>query len=101
LLVREILNQQIDRKSFASDMKTRLFARLGQAILQLVPEIDPDRILLVVLSLDGAILHPFLFIEFYQETMPDLTIDDLLDHLVRFVAAGIRGYANPNQQEGS
>lgn len=101
LLVRAVLNQQIDRKSFASDMKTRLFARLSQAILQLVPEIDSDKILLIVFSVDGAILHPFLFMDFYQETIPELSIDDLLGHMVRFVAAGIRGYANPNQQEGS
>ena len=96
LLVREILNRRIDRQTLSADMKGRLFDRLGRAILQLVPEIEPDKILLVVLSFDGAILHPFLFMDFYQESMPDLTVDDLLDHMVRFVAAGIRGYANPN-----
>ena len=101
LLVRAVLNQQIDRNSFASEMKTQLFERLGRAIMQLVPGIDPDRILPIVFSIDGAILHPFLFMEFYQETMPNLSVDDLLDHMVRFVAAGIRGYANPHQQEGS
>ncbi|OQY08076.1 MAG: hypothetical protein B6I25_00235 [Planctomycetales bacterium 4572_13] len=100
LLVRAVLNQQIDRNSFASEMKTQLFERLGRAILQLVPGIDPDKILLIVFSIDGAILHPFLFMDFYQETMPNLSIDDLLDHMVRFVAAGIRGYANPNQEGG-
>jgi AcrR family transcriptional regulator len=100
LLVREILNRRIDRETLAADMKGRLFDRLGQAILQLVPEIDSDKILLVVLSFDGAILHPFLFMDFYQENMPGLSIDDLLDHMVRFVAAGIRGYAHPNR-EGS
>jgi len=100
LLVREILNRRIDRETLAADMKGRLFDRLGQAILQLVPEIDSDKILLVVLSIDGAILHPFLFMDFYQENMPGLSIDDLLDHMVRFVAAGIRGYAYPNG-EGS
>jgi len=100
LLVREILNRRIDRETLAADMKGRLFDRLGQAILQLVPEIDSDKILLVVLSFDGAILHPFLFMDFYQENMPGLSIDDLLDHMVRFVAAGIRGYAYPNE-EGS
>jgi AcrR family transcriptional regulator len=100
LLVREILNRRIDRETLSADMKGRLFDRLGQAILQLVPEIGPDKILLVVLSFDGAMLHPFLFMDFYQESMPDLTVDDLLDHMVRFVAAGIRGYAKPNG-EGS
>ncbi len=98
LLVQAVLNQQIDRNSFASEMKTQLLERLGRAIMRLVPGIDPDRILLVVLSLDGAILHPFLFMEFYQEIMPNLSVDDLLDHMVRFVAAGIRGYANPNRE---
>ncbi|MFZ9011362.1 MAG: TetR/AcrR family transcriptional regulator [Anaerohalosphaeraceae bacterium] len=100
LLVREILNRRIDRQTLSADMKGRLFDRLGRAILQLVPEIEPDKILLVVLSFDGAMLHPFLFMDFYQESMPDLTVDDLLDHMVRFVAAGIRGYAKPNG-EGS
>ncbi|MHC5084108.1 MAG: TetR/AcrR family transcriptional regulator, partial [Planctomycetota bacterium] len=100
LLVREILNRRIDRQTLSADMKGRLFDRLGRAILQLVPEIEPDKILLVVLSFDGALLHPFLFMDFYQESMPDLTVDDLLDHMVRFVAAGIRGYAKPNG-EGS
>lgn len=100
LLVREILNRRIDRETLSADMKSRLFDRLGRAILQLVPEIEPDKILLVVLSFDGAMLHPFLFMDFYQESMPDLTVDDLLDHMVRFVAAGIRGYAKPNG-EGS
>ncbi|MHC5087453.1 MAG: TetR/AcrR family transcriptional regulator [Planctomycetota bacterium] len=100
LLVREILNRRIDRETLSADMKGRLFDRLGRAILQLVPEIEPDKILLVVLSFDGAVLHPFLFMDFYQESMPDLTVDDLLDHMVRFVAAGIRGYAKPNG-EGS
>ena len=100
LLVREILNRRIDQETLSADTKGRLFDRLGRAILQLVPEIEPDKILLVVLSFDGAMLHPFLFMDFYQESMPDLTVDDLLDHMVRFVAAGIRGYANPNG-EGS
>ena len=99
LLVRAVLNQQIDRNSFASEMKTRLFERLGRAIMRLVPGIAPDKILLIVFSIDGAILHPFLFMEFYQETMPELSVDDLLDHMVRFVAAGIRGYAAPNREE--
>ena len=98
LLVRAVLNQQIDRNSFASEMKTQLFERLGRAIMRLVPGIDPDRILPIVFSIDGAILHPFLFMEFYQETMPNLSVDDLLNHMVRFVAAGIRGYAKPNQE---
>ncbi|MHC4929238.1 MAG: TetR/AcrR family transcriptional regulator [Planctomycetota bacterium] len=102
VLLRAVMEPVIRRviENETADMKGRLFDRLGRAILQLVPEIEPDKILLVVLSFDGALLHPFLFMDFYQESMPDLTVDDLLDHMVRFVAAGIRGYAKPNG-EGS
>ena len=39
LLVREILNRRIDQETLSTDMKGRLFDRLGRAILQLVPEI--------------------------------------------------------------
>lgn len=100
LLVREVLDQKIDSEYIARDMKEKLFDRLGQVFMELVPGLPEDRIALIVMSFDGVILHPFLFMEFYQNTIPDLTIDGLIDHMVRFVAAGIRGYAVPNR-EGS
>ena len=95
LLVREVLNQQIDPELVVKDMKEKFFDRLGRVFMQLVPELPEEKIILVVMSFDGVILHTFLFMEFYQKTVPDLTIDGLIDHMVRFVAAAIRGYAVP------
>lgn len=98
LLVREVLNQQIDAEYVVKDMKEKFFDRLGSVFMQLVPELPQEKVALIVMSFDGVILHPFLFMDFYQKTFPNLTIEGLVDHMVRFVAAGIRGYANPNRQ---
>ncbi|MEN8126490.1 MAG: TetR/AcrR family transcriptional regulator [Planctomycetota bacterium] len=97
LLVREVLDQKIDPEYVVKDMKEKFFDRIGHAFMEIVPDLPEDKITLVVMSFDGVILHPFLFMDFYQKTIPDLTIDGLIDHMVRFVAAGIRGYASPDQ----
>jgi len=99
LLIREVLNEQIDPEYICKDMKTKFFDQLGRAIIQLVPELPEEKILMVVFSFDGVVLHPFLFINFYRKMMPDLETEALIHHMVRFVAAAIRGYANPNRED--
>lgn len=99
LLVREVLDQQVNPEEIVKDMKEKLFDRLGRVFMQLVPGLPAENITLIVMSFDGIILHPFLFMEFYQKTVPGLTIDGLIDHMVRFVAAGVRGYARPSGEE--
>ena len=93
LLVREVLNRQIDPKLIALELKEKLFDRLGEALKQLVPELPAEKLTLIVCSVDGVLLHSFLFMEYYQKIMPNLTLDELIEHLVRFAASAIRGYA--------
>jgi AcrR family transcriptional regulator len=94
MLVREVLNKQIDPEYVVKDMKERLFDRLGGALKQLVPGLpdNKDQLTLVVCSFDGVILHPFLFYEMYLKMMPELTVEQLIDHMVKFVASAVRGY---------
>jgi len=95
ILVREVLNRQVNPEYVVKDIKERLFDRLGLALKQLVPDLPEDKaqMTLVVCSFDGVILHPFLFYEMYLKMMPDLTVQQLVDHMVKFVASAIRGYA--------
>ena len=95
LLVREVLDQKINPEYVVKDLKEKFFDRLGQTFMELVPGLLEEKITLIVMSFDGVILHPFLFMDFYQKTFPELTTDGLIDHVVRFVAAAIRGYAVP------
>lgn len=95
MLVREVLDKQIDSDYVVRDIKERLFDRLGVAIKQLVPGLpeDKEQLTLVVCSFDGVILHPFLFYEMYMKMIPGLTVEQLIEHIVKFVASAIRGYA--------
>ncbi|HOM77535.1 MAG TPA: TetR family transcriptional regulator [Anaerohalosphaeraceae bacterium] len=93
LLVREVLNRQIDPKLIALELKEKLFDRLGEALKRLVPNLPAEKLMLIVWSVDGVLLHSFLFMEFYREAMPKLTLNELIEHLVRFSASAIRGYS--------
>ena len=95
MLVREVLNKEIDPEYIVKDLKERLFDRLGGALKQLVPELpdNKEQLTLVVCSFDGVILHPFLFYEMYMKMMPDLKMHKLIDHMVIFVESAICGYA--------
>lgn len=92
LLVREVLNKRMEPDYIVRDMKDKMLDRLGRAFKQLVPQLPEDKLTLIVCSVDGVLLHPFLFLDLYMKIMPDLTLDDLIEHMVRFTAAAIRGY---------
>ncbi|MBC8377945.1 MAG: TetR/AcrR family transcriptional regulator [Planctomycetes bacterium] len=100
LLIREIMNQHIDPEPICKEMKTKFFDELGKAILRFVPEIPEEKILMVTFSFDGVVLHPFLFMDFYENMMPGFEVGKLIEHMVKFVAAAIRGYAEPSGKGG-
>jgi hypothetical protein len=66
---------------------------LRDAIIKLCPPVKSEAGLLCVYSLDGIILHALLFSDYYHEHYPNLKVDELIDHIVRFSAAGIRAYS--------
>lgn len=97
LLIREIMSKRVDAESMCKDMKSKFFDELGRAILRFAPDIPDDKILMITYSIDGVVLHPYLFMDFYDKMMPGFDVDELIDHMVRFVTAAIRGYTNPDQ----
>lgn len=100
MMVREVLDQQIDPEPMCKEIKGQFFDRLGQALKQLEPSLpdDPEKLTLVVCSIDGVVLHPFLFYEMYMIMMPGLTTDQLIDHIVKFIASAIYGYATSSER---
>ena len=95
MMVREVLDQQIDPEPICKEIKGQFFDRLGQALKQLIPGLpdDPEQLTLVVCSIDGVVLHPFLFYEMYSIMMPGVSPEQLIDHMERFIVSAIRGYA--------
>ena len=93
LLVREVLNQHVHKNEIIGDLKTEFFPLFYDAMIRFCPGIDSETARLCMFTLDALVIHTTLFYETYQETVPELGVDGIIDHIVRFASAGIRTYA--------
>ena len=97
LLVREFLNQRIDPEPILKEMKEIFMERMSQALRELVPGLDVQRSRLAVFSVDALMFHPFLFMPIYLEWVEGTDLEGIIEHIVRFGAAAIRGYLRNEQ----
>ena len=93
MMVREILNPHLKKAVVIDELIGKFLRVLSDAIVKLCPGLKPDAGLLCVYSIDGLVLHALLFSDYYYEHCPNLKLDDLIEHIVRFTTAGIRAYA--------
>jgi AcrR family transcriptional regulator len=93
MMVREILDPHLKAAIMVDELIGKFLTELRDAIIKLCPGLKSETGMLCVYSFDGIILHALLFSEYYHERYPDLKVDELIDHVVRFSAAGIRAYA--------
>jgi AcrR family transcriptional regulator len=97
LLVREFLNKRIDPEPIVKEMKEIFMERMSQALRELVPGLDVQRSRLAVFSVDALMFHPFLFMPIYLEWIEGADLEGVIEHIVRFGAAAIRGYLGDEQ----
>ena len=93
MMVREILNPHLKKAVVIDELIGKFLRVLSDAIVKLCPGLKPDAGLLCVYSIDGLVLHALLFSDYYYKHYPNLKLDDLIEHIVRFTTAGIRAYA--------
>jgi len=93
LLVREVLNQHVHKDEIIGDLKNEFFPLFCDAMMRFCPGLDSESARLCMFTLDALVVHPILFCEIYIETVPELDVDGIIDHIVRFASAGIRTYA--------
>jgi len=92
LMVREFLNQRIDPEPIIEEWKEVFIERMSAALRELVPGLDVQRSRLAVFSLDALMFHPFLFMPIYLDWIEGVDLEGIIEHIVRFGAAAIRGY---------
>ena len=90
LMVREVLNQHIAKEEIAGDMMGEFFGMLSDGFRRFFPQLGAKDMQLLIFALDALVVHPILFLDLYQEVLPDFTIDDVIEHTVKFASAGIR-----------
>jgi AcrR family transcriptional regulator len=91
LMVREVLSKSPHGQKITENFHTRIMDRTVEALMQLVDGLDKKTARLIFSSLDSLKLHPFLFMDKYLSMIEGLTFEELIDHIVRFACAAIRG----------
>jgi len=97
LIAREMINPHLPSSMFGNDVIRPTISAMQQALTQVCPELPESKVPLVVFSLIGQLVHTIR-----MRAMSEWTDDGafamfepakVIEHIVDFSAAGIRGYA--------
>lgn len=90
LTIRESLNPQFKKEFMALEIVKDFLTEIQKALLVLFPNLNPEKAMLCVFSLEGLVIHPLLFGDFYHDIISDLAPDNLINHIVQFASDAIR-----------
>ena len=99
LMAREMIDPHLPRDMYLREMVAPVLESLSEALLRICPWLDQSHVSLVIFSVVGQMLMHTVCVKemFEQSSHPELskiTLDTIVDHVVEFSAAGIRGYAS-------
>jgi AcrR family transcriptional regulator len=102
LFFREIAEQRLPKNMFLEEMAAPTLTAMEEAIAAICPNLNKNDILMSVLSLTGQLAHIMqvrvLFEGAQGHSITSINIDESIDHIVKFSAAGIRALAKGNQK---
>ena len=94
LMVREMSDPVLPRKMFVEELVEPTMAALGAAISKLCPNLSQRDISLSIVSIVGQLVHLVHLNEMFDVADfacgSPLELEELVDHIARFSAAGIR-----------
>jgi AcrR family transcriptional regulator len=98
LMTREMIDPHLPRDMYLKEMVSPVLNALSEALLKICPWLDRSKVSVVIFSIVGQLLmHTVCVKEMFEgSNHPDLSridIDSIVNHVVEFSAAGIRGYA--------
>lgn len=100
LMVRETLNPQLKEEVVSLDILRDLLNQICGALMRLFPNLSQRQAVLCVYAIEGLVMHPMLFYEYYSELFFAVPVDELVKHIARFTAAGVREVAGYKQISG-
>jgi hypothetical protein len=96
LMAREMVDPHLPRDMFLNDMIVPVMEAFGQALQRICPWLEAGQTRLVILSIVGQLMQTVLangmFERGHHPAMPKLDLEEMVQHIVRFSAAGIRTY---------
>jgi len=100
LMAREMIDPHLPRDMYLNEMVAPVLDALRQALLKICPGLDKASVPLVIFSIVGQLLmHTVCVKEMFEgSNHPELSkidLDRIVEHVVKFSAAGIHGCADP------
>ena len=96
-MAREMIDQHLPRGIFVEEMILPVMMALQKAIMQICPGLKEEEARLAILSIVGQLIHvacaKAMFEQVGDSRVPRLDLDEVVNHIVKFSAAGIRAYA--------
>jgi AcrR family transcriptional regulator len=97
LMAREYIDSNLPTNMFVDEVMKPTITAMHRALLKTCPELDESKILLVVFSIVGQLVHLVHVTTMFEQGgddlgLPMLDSDEAINHIVKFSAAGIRAY---------
>ena len=98
LMAREYINRHLPASMFIDEVIMPTMTAMRKALMQTCPDLDESKILLVVFSIIGQLVHLVHVRAMFEQggddlKLPVLDSNEVINHIVNFSAAGIRAYA--------
>jgi AcrR family transcriptional regulator len=98
LMAREMVDPHLPHDMFHNDMIAPVMSALRQALQRICPWLRQERAQLVILSVVGQLMQTVLSKDMFERgshpELPQVDLEEMVEHIVRFSAAGIRAYQN-------
>jgi AcrR family transcriptional regulator len=102
LMAREIIDPRLPRHMFLNEMVKPVMAALSAALIKVCPGLPQSKVALTIISLVGQLLHigrvKAMFDQADSPEWPRFDLNEAIDHIVKFSAAGIRDYAKGDNE---
>jgi len=99
LMAREYIDGHLPTNMFVNEVMAPTITAMHSALMKTCPDLDESKILPVVFSVIGQLVHLVHVKTLLEQGGDDLSLpifdsDEVIDHIVKFSAAGIRAYTD-------
>ncbi len=98
LMTREMLDRHLPPNMFVDEMINPTLGAMQKALVKTCPGLQESQITLVVFSIVGQLIHAVrvrtMFEGSDRRDLPIFDLAEMVDHIIKFSAAGIRAYAS-------
>jgi len=98
LMAREYIDSHLPTNMFVNEVIKPTMTAMHKAIIKTCPDLDESKVLLVIFSVIGQLVHVVHVKTMFEQGgdnlgLPIFDSDKAIDHIVKFSAAGIRAYS--------